>query len=350
MSANRIFTRQQLGLDYRILRVMLVISIFSLGFLSYRILDSKKCIPVNFIIKTITAHTDTMYNVGEVLSLISSANKDETTWDFGDNTAKVTGQYVTHIYKTPGTYKITASTGTACEKIMKIAIATPTTIIESGTNLISGEEIVGPILTITGKDALFTCMVTAKVYEWSITNYPKLTQTGPSAIFQFPTPGKYIVEVTLDNDREKRYTKDINVEAETVKPIATPTDPAELKQLISPKIAPITIPEKLLPSDAVVSGPEKTKTINITDVIFKDYLGKVIDRKMTAADFDTYLCYKGDTKVILNGDLMTFNAMCGEISGKKKSKMILWKKSIKIKTAEMRRDNDGCVNIIEVKY
>jgi PKD domain len=350
MLAKSIFTRQQLGLDYRIWRVMLIISVLSLSFLSYRILDSKKCIPVNFIIKTITAHADSTYNVGEILSLISSANKDETTWDFGDNTGKVTGQYVTHIYKAAGTYKITASTGSTCEKVMKIAIATPTTIIESSTNLISGEEIVGPILTITGKDALFTCMVTAKVYEWSITNYPKLTQTGPSAIFQFPTPGKYIVEVTLDNDREKRYTKDINVEAEAVKPVTTTTDPAELKQLISPKISPMTIPEKLLPAEAVVAAPEKNKTVTITDAIFKDYLGKVIDKKMTAADFDSYLCYKGDTKVILNGDLMTFNAMCGEISGKKKSKMVLWKKSIKIKTAEMRRDTDECVNIIEIKF
>ena len=47
---------------------------------------------------------------------------------------------------------------------------------------------------------------------------------------------------------------------------------------------------------------------------------------------------------------MTFNAMCDEISGKKRRKLIIGKTKIKIQVAEMRRDKDGCVNIIEVKY
>ena len=110
MTSNRIFTRQLMGLDYRVWRVMLIISILSLGLLSYRLIDSKKCIPVNFLIKTITIHADSTYSVGENLSFISSSNKNEITWDFGDNTEKVTGQYVTHAYQNTGSYKIIAST------------------------------------------------------------------------------------------------------------------------------------------------------------------------------------------------------------------------------------------------
>ncbi|MBS1755214.1 MAG: PKD domain-containing protein [Ferruginibacter sp.] len=334
MTGNRIFTKQLMGLDYRVWRTMLIISIISLGLLSYTLIDSKKCEPVNFLIKTIVQHTDGVYNTGETLSFVSSSSKFETTWDFGDNTAKITGQYVTHIYKTAGEYRISASTGTGCETIQGIQVVEPVASAQDDNNVVTGQEIVGPSSTVTGKEEMFTCMVTAKSYDWSISNYPKMNQQGSTAKFQFPTPGKYLVQVTLDSDRTKRYTKEINVEAMPVAPSVTPD---EVKPLIPETVQP-------LPS------PTDSKNIKITDDIFKGYLGKVVDKKMTAADFDNYLCYKGDTKVILNGELMTFNAMCEEISGKKRRKLLIGKKKIKIEMAEMRRDKDGCVNIIEVKY
>ncbi|HQW83556.1 MAG TPA: PKD domain-containing protein [Ferruginibacter sp.] len=334
MTANRIFTKQSMGLDYRVWRVMLIICILSLGLLSYRLIDSKKCQPVNFLIKTIIQHTDSVYTTGETLSFVSSSNKYETTWDFGDNSTKITGQYVTHVYKNAGAYTITASTGTGCETIQNIQVAEPVVAVENDNNVITGQEIVGPASTITGKEEMFTCMVSAKSYEWSISNYPKMNQQGSTAKFQFPTTGKYLVQVTLDGDRTKRYTKEINVEAA---PTAPSIAPDEVKPLIPESIQPLP-------------NPSDSKNIKITDEIFKGYLGKVIDKKMTTADFDNYLCYKGDTKVILNGELMTFNAMCEEISGKKRRKLIIGKTKIKIEMAEMRRDKDGCVNIIEVKY
>lgn len=336
MTSNRIFTRQAMGLDYRVWRVMLIISLLSVGLLSYRLIDSKKCIPISFSIKTISIHTDSTYSIGENLSFISSSNKNEISWDFGDNTEKVTGQYVTHTYQNTGSYKITATTGSSCETIMRIVVKPADVIQKNETNLVTGEEIVGPLLTVAGMEALFNCMVSANSYEWSIPNYPKMIKTGPSVKFAFPTAGKYTVQVTLDNDRTKRYSKEITVEAAPV--VNTPL-PENIKPLL---------PEGIQPLPVLV--PESNKTVKITDEIFIGYLGKVIDKKMTAPDFDDYLCYKGETKVILNGDLMTFNALCEEISGKKRRKMIIGKTKIKIKTAEMRRDKDGCVNIIEVKY
>lgn len=327
MTANRIFTKQLMGLDYRVWRTILIISILSLGLLSYRLIDSKKCTPVSFYIKTINIHTDSIYNTGETLSFISSATYEETTWDFGDNSKKVTGQYVTHTYSNAGSYLITAYTGSTCQNSQQIKVVTPVVVPQNDDAIITGQEIVGPVATITGKEELFTCMVDAKTYEWTISNYPSMTQTGGTAKLRFPTVGKFLVMVTLNGDRTKRYTKEINVEAA----------PAEAKPLIPDSIPP------LLP-------PAENKNIKITDDIFKGYLGKVIDKKMTAADFDNYLCFKGDTKVILNGELMTFNAMCDVISGKKRRKLLIGRTKIKIQMAEMRRGTDGCVNIIEVKY
>lgn len=321
-----------MGLDYRVWRVMLIISVLSLGLLGYRLIDSKKCLPVNFLIKTITVHADSIYLTGETLTFISSANKDEISWDFGDNSEKITGQYVTHSYQNPGSYKITASTGTACETIKTIEVIVPVITAKNDNNIITGEEIVGPASTITGKQELFTCMVTAQTYEWSISNYPKMNQQGSTAKFQFPTTGKYLVQVTLNGDRTKRFTKEINVEAA---PDMSSPIPDDIKPLLPESITPL---------------PEPNKTIKITDAVFASYLEKVIDKKMTAEDFNNYLCYKGETKVIANGDLISFNALCEEISGKKRRKLIIGKTKIKIQTAELRRDKDGCVNIIEVKY
>lgn len=337
MTRNRIFTRQLMGLDYRVWWVMLIVSILSLGLLSYSLLDTKKCIPVNFLIKTITVHTDNTYSTGESLSFISSANKDEIIWDFGDNTEKVTGQYVTHNYQNTGSYKIRASTGTgvACETVQSIEIIQAVANKESADYVVTGEEIVGPASTQTGKPEIFTCMVTAATYEWSISNYPKMNQSGSTAKFQFPTAGKYTVQVTLDNDRTKRYSKEINVQAA---PNVSTSMPENIKPLIPEGVQPLPPP------------PPEKKSVNISNDIFKGYLEKVIDKKMAAADFDNYLCYKGETRATLNGTLMTFNALCEEISGKKRRKLIIGKKRIKIKSAEMLRDKDGCVNIIDVEY
>lgn len=334
MTGERIFTKQLMGLDYRVWKTMLIISILSLGLLSYRLIDKKKCTPVTFLIKTINTHSDSIFNVGETLSFISSVTNEETTWDFGDNSAKITGQYVSHVYTTAGTYKVSASTGTACESIQNINVQEPVAAPQNDNAVVTGQEIVGPISTTVGKEELFTCMVNAKSYEWTISNYPSMTQSGGTAKLRFPTAGKFLVQVTLDGDRTKRYTKEINVDPEPTPPSPGTVD---VKPLIPETVQPLpTIPQN--------------NTVKITDDIFKGYLGKVVDKKMTAADFDNYLCYKGDTKVILNGELMTFNAMCDEISGKKRRKLIIGKTKIKIQTAEMRRDKDGCVNIIEVKY
>ncbi len=331
MTANKIFTRQIMGLDYRVLRVLFVVSILCLGLLGYRLIDINKCIPVNFVIKTIAVHTDSNYSAGESLSFIASTSKNEITWDFGDNSIKVTGQYVTHTFETDGSYKIYASTGTSCLTIKEITIKTAAVIKTKDDTVVMGEEIVGPASTIEGTEVMFYCMVTATAYEWTIVNYPKMTRTGTNAKFSFPGSGKYIVQVTLDHDRTKRYSREVTVEA-------APNDKSPIPDNIKP----------LLP-DNVQTLPDPNKNVKITDAIFLSYLQKVVDKKMAANDFDNYLCYKGETKVISNGELMSFNAFCDEISGKKRRKF-LSKVKIKIKTAEMRRDNEGCVNIIEIKY
>ena len=333
MKSKRIYTRQLFGLDYRVFRVIFAIIILAIGLLSYRLLDKKECSPVFFLIKTITPHTDSTYIAGESLSFIAKAAKTEVTWDFGDNSAKVTGQYVSHKFLSTGTFTVIASTGVSCETFQKIIVKLPSEFTKSNEAVNPGEEIIGPFATSTGIAESFTCMVAANYYEWSIPNYPKMVRTGSTAKFIFPAAGKFLVQVTLDHDRTKRYTKEITVEApQVVKPLV----PENLKPLIPNEVQPLPDP--------------KTFSVKISDAAFTEYLSQVIDKKMAAPDFDRYLCYKGETKVVSNGDVISFNAFCAEISGKKRRKFIIGKTKIKIKSAILRRDSDGCVNIIEVKY
>jgi hypothetical protein len=333
MKARRIFTRQVFGLDYRVFRLILAIAIIAIGLLSYRLLDKKECTPVNFLIKTITLHTDSSYSAGESLSFIATATGNEITWDFGDNSEKITGQYVSHKFLSTGAFIVTANAGISCETVKKIIVKLPSEFNKSNEPVNSGEEIIGPFATSTGIEESFTCMVTATHYEWSIPNYPKMARTGSTAKFKFPAAGKFLVQVTLDHDRTKRYTKEITVET-----------PEVIKPLVPDNIKP------LIPTEVQTLPDPKTFSVKVSDAVFAEYLGQVIDKKMAAPDFDKYLCYKGETKVVSNGDVITFNALCEEISGKKRRKFIIGKTKIKINAAILRRDNEGCVNIIEVKY
>lgn len=334
MKANRIFTRQIFGLDYRVFRSVLVIVILATGLLGYRLLDKKECTPVRFLIKTITPHTDSTFSAGESLSFIAGNADNEITWDFGDNSPKATGQYVSHKYLSTGSFTVTAFSGTSsCETARKIIVKPPSEFNKSTEQVNPGEEIIGPFATSTGIEESFTCMVAAGYYEWSIPNYPKMIRTGSTAKFTFPAAGKFMVQVTLDRDRTKRFTKEITVEAPEVTQSPVPDN---IKPLIPETIQPLPDP--------------KTFSVKISDAVFLEYLSQVVDKKMSAPDFDKYLCYKGETKVVSNGDIVTFNALCEEISGKKRRKFIIGKTKIKINSAVLRRDNDGCVNIIEVKY
>jgi hypothetical protein len=327
MKTYKVYTRRSMGLDLRVWRVMLLLCIASLGLLSYRFIGTKKCTPINFSVKALTEHTDSVFAAGESISFITTSTK-EVNWDYGDNSPDESGQYVTHRFVKPGTYTITAFTSANCETAKRITIATMISR-HSHDEFIPGQEIVGTNTTKPGEEEIYTCMVPAKDYEWSIPNYPKMVRTGSSAKFQFPGPGKYTVQVTLDNDRNKRFSKDVTVEAPVAKPAAS------------------VIPDKIVP--LVPDNLKAPATIKIANDIFASYLAKVIDKKMTVADFDDYLCDKGDTKAFLNGNITTFTAVCEEISGKKKKKLFS-KRSIRITSALMQRDKSGCVTMVTVNY
>ncbi|MBC7889027.1 MAG: PKD domain-containing protein [Ferruginibacter sp.] len=356
MNRNRIHKRKIMGLDKRVWGVMVIAIILPLLLLSYYLVDKKECLPVDFYFKSMSEKTGNEFLPGETIIFKASSKSDDITWDFGDQSPKAYGNYIIHEFHSAGNYAVNASTGSGCEKIKQVTIKKM--VSELGNTLtvgyVAGEEIIGPHSTIAGKEEWFMCMVTASAYAWSVVNYPKMHQTGLSAKFKFPSPGKYNVQVILDNDQSKRYSKEIIVKDETGKP-----EPANTKEVIRQLIpsdfeknpnpggtaeppqnpvqdVPVTAPAKV--------EPPKRKTIFISNETFNSFMESVLNDQKDISDFSQYLFYEGATKVQVKGesDFKTFTWLYQELKGKSKK--------YKLKTVELIRDEHGHVTSIKVEY
>ncbi len=360
MSNNSVYTRRIKGLDRKVWLVMILTIVLSLGLLSYTVFNKKECIPVDFVITVLPGESrDSIYFVGETLFFKSSTLATDISWDFNDGSEQAFGKNVSHKFKTEGDYIITVSTGLGCEAVRRITIKKAIgPEVKPLANYTIGGEIEGPVKIMTGREARFICIVSADSYEWSIENLPLMTRTGPTAKFIFPRPGKYLVQVMLDKDRNKRFGKEIEVEEADI------DDGSKPKRLL-PKDTDVFKPydppqhetrkEELVAKPAadtpVVVAPPANKSIYIADRVFLSYLEKVVNKEMAVADFDKYLCGGGGTPVVVNGDQKspkTFAWLCNELSAKKK-KLVIFSKTIKVESAQLHRIN-GCVTLIDVKY
>ncbi|MEO8961528.1 MAG: PKD domain-containing protein [Ginsengibacter sp.] len=360
MNANRIYTRKTLGLDNMVWIFMILIVIMAVGLLSYRLADRKECVPFTFNIKAISINSGSVFYTDETLSFSASLNAQNIQWNFGDNSNLQTGQYVTHRFKNPGKFFVTASTVPGCETIKEIIVKVPlpAPVVIDSANGDTGEKVIGHTTTFTGTNEVYVCSEIGTSYDWAIVNRPAIRpkSLGSTASFLFTNAGKYTIQVTVDNDRNKRYFKDITVEnVATVKNEV----PDNIKRLIPlPEIQPeppVENTKPVPPAQPQLPVPEapSNKTIALGNVAFRDYLQKVMNNEMNASDFDKYLCGGGSTKVILNGDkndIQTFTSLCKFLKEGKVKKMVFFKKKIKLESVALHRDNEGCVTLIDVKY
>ena len=349
MNSNSIFSKRWMGLDKGVGITMITLMILSAGLLSYRLANNEECKPVSFTIKSMDSR-GVIFTAGELISFNAGSNDPEISWNFGDNSPMTKGGYVTHKYDAGGNYNITAYNNGGCEsnKLITIKKPLPNASTTAGNTTITGEEIVGPSATTAGTEALFSCMVNASNYDWSIVNYPKLTRNGIAAKFSFPHAGKFTVQVTLDNDRSKRYTKEVLVEEAAIvkstvpnqKPV--PLIPADLAVLPMPERKNPEI-EKPAAQENNEPAPTANKKLRLADATFISYLDKVASHEMTLADFDKYLCGGGTTKVVVNGDtkdMKNFSWLVQEVGQRK---------GPKVESASLNRADD-CVTLILVKF
>jgi hypothetical protein len=335
MNSERILTRKTLGLDHRVWRVMLVLFVLATGLYGYTLIDKPKCIPVDFKIKTID--NDSVYFTDEILSFSTLRFEKNITWDFGDNSPAGTGTFVTHRFAAEGKYFIKVTVNSDCQFIKPITVRKA--IVESLTSS-NKEQIDGHPSTFVGASESYTSLLSADTYEWSVENHPEYgLLNGQSATYRFTSPGDFTIQLTLNKDRFKIYRKSVTViENEKPKPVE--------------KIDKLIDYEKLAKLDK--TEPAAKEKVGISELTFAEFLGKVVDGKSFAKDFDDYLCLEGKTPTIINGKAdkqVSFEQACAALNGKKRSKFLgMGKKAIRIKSVRLNRDKSNCITLIEIKY
>lgn len=323
--SNSIYTRNWGGLDRSVWFVFIAFILIPLGLVGYRLLDKPKCSPVSFNYKSISVDTGNVFPAGETIIFQAYSSSTDINWDFGDKQGSANGQFVEHKYLQPGDYFVNASTGFGCDNRKKITITkAPEDPVKS---LGTGNEIKGPTFSITEKENSFSTTLKASAYEWTLVNYPYPAQTGPSAKFVFSEPRAYTIQLMVDNDRNRKYFKQI-----TVKPKPTPVGP----------------------STGGDPKPPVSSTLVVSPETFKSFMQQVVDEKKFVGDFGAYLCSGGATPVIINGknENMNFEQACTELKGKKVRKkiLVLDKRKIVITEVKITRGSGDCVTLLEINY
>lgn len=353
-----IFNRRILGLDTRVWRVMFILVIISIVLLAYRIIDKDECIPFKIEVRR-NSFTDTFYYTGESVRFVASVplekstSAEKMTWDFNDNSVSNSkGPFVAHIFTKEAKYYVTASINPSCEEHVWITVKNkPPEVNDSIVQI--AKEIIGATSTLVGKTEEFMAPAQAdSFYEWVILYHPEIrSQYSERAKFQFASGGNYTIQLTLDHDRIKSYTKRLYVEPPKSKPLPKEIDrliPEKLEEYERKKDSIAILPP---PKDTVANTAPKIKSFTfIPEPLFLDYLKKVAKKEMTMQEFEKYGIF-GNTPVIANGEkgIKSFTWLCSEIIKRKARVAGLFRRDVKIESAKLQRYN-GVVQKIEVKF
>ena len=361
--SNRIFTRKILGLDQRVWLTMGILSILTLGLLSYKLIDKKRCSAFSIKVVSRLNFAGTTHYTGTNIFFEANSSNENVSWTFGDKSRdKRKGLEINHKFMTSGKYYISASINGECETGQFITIEDKPAPSQIKNDTPVTKDIVGPSSTFQGKkEEFFSPALADSFYEWVVLFHPELgTQHEDKAIFRFPNIGKFTIQLTLDHIRIKSYTKEIFVEEQQKKVLKhKEIDEADIEKIIVLKKKE---KEKIVQrppaadSSTVVVTPVEPKIIRIGDKLFKNELQLLVEEKKSEQDFYKYLCSKGSTPVILNSKKdksRTFSQLCKELKGKRgKSWIVLKGGSITIKSVKLTRDevNQDCINLVEVEY
>jgi PKD domain len=298
MNPKSIYERKMKGLDNSVWLFMCIIMLLSASLLTSFLVQRKKCIPFTF---KITPKTDSGYYTEKTLSFSLSTSAKNVTWDFGDGTPEKTGVYVSHQYHKAGKFYVTASIKEGCDEVQEI------TVKKSLLDHSTGNEIEGPVTLSVEKEAEFYCIVYGSSWRWEVMDHPEIKPKSEklgTAKFRFTTGGTYYIQVTLDDDRTKSYTKEIIITDDRVAKRKT-TDINDIKPIFTDQRGPKK-------QDPVQPEEQQKITINqISNRSFRDKLNDVIadDNSSPSLEFFNQFLDKGQetTVKIEGGASMSFN-------------------------------------------
>lgn len=199
-----------------------------------------------------------------------------------------------------------------------------------------------------GSITYFTTPVIAQSYEWKIAEVPEYgVKTEQTVGYSIINPGVYTLQLKLNNDPTKTFTKTIkvmppNVAGDMVPDMDVPK-PVEFETTEKPGAAGDE-------SKPVASGGAVAKPKNILpDDEILSILKLIRDDKKTLADLNESVCDGGNTKVLANDEkVMTLTELEERLKSKK------WKlgKRPKVNSVRTVRDsnNGNCIKVIYVTY
>jgi len=367
MNDYRTFTRRFLGLDIRARRVVIILILLSLIFLSYRLFKGK-CIPFTIEVDK-NSHSDTFFFPGETIRFFSSNLSEDINWNFKDETqGMATGSSVLYAFNKEGVYFVTARINEGCEFGKTIYIKKRPEAGPAVTEK-TADTIVGVASTMVGKAELFISPIVAEAYEWEVLKHPEMdVKIGEKVSYTFDRADTYIIQLTLDRDRAKSFQKRLvvlDVPGKTVLAQDVKALPIEQKieEIHQQAEEPREIEKKLQDSPEAEPAPPTEKVESSAPIIkvvapdvFRGYLQKLVAGEMNENEFYIYLCKRGTTSVVVNGDTRnskTFSKFCQEYKGKTERSLIVGKKGpITIKAVKLIKDlvDTKCINRIEVEY
>ncbi len=346
-----------MGSDSKVWITMLLVVLLCIGWVSYKKISNRPCITYSIYSKGLNSDNKSGYYIGEIIRFTASlANNKNVIWNFGDHSKEERGSLVSHIYADKGKYVITAKLNGECPVTTSVYIRTPEVIhTHSDDTLINPETIItGNVTPEAGEAATYICNVSANSYEWTILNRKEYkSEKNKIAVFKFKTPGSYNLQLKLNNDRGKLYSKTIYVQPAKIAARPLPV-PILIPKRPAPKPEPSTVKKDSVAVPPVSTTPpprpatteiltNKPRTIGLPDEAFKSFLEDVVNGDKDAGFFNKYLNNGGETKVKVNKEkkLISFNQFIQSIKGNKK---------IKIENVKVDRDANKDVLQINVVY
>lgn len=351
-----------MGLDGKVWLVMLLLVITSAGLLGYKIIDNnnKPCNPVEIVINGLSNDDSHIYNIGEPL-LFKAGNSphEKISWDFGDDTKKEEGFTASHIFKEPRIYNVTVIVNGNCESVAILRIKTPMSLTQYTPSPIVTNSIIGADEVNVKEDQKYSAPLDADSYEWNIKDNNNFApRTGKETTFRFKSPGRYTIQLQLNHDPQKTYTKTVDVTDPLSKAknntsfeqpqVLVPDYPVPIKkpeqtpvnqnqQVQNQSAAPPQVTVNPPPTDNPSKKTEEQPVIHkrVSNGTLKDMLEEIVVNSRAPETFNVYLCDEGNTKVVENSQWSTFTQLCNNIRGKK----------VEITSAEQVREGDCIVNL-----
>jgi hypothetical protein len=350
-SGYSILTRKIWGIDVHVWLTMLTIIVISAGILIFKITKNVECKLFDTLVSDDSgSNTNSLYvNENVVFTANVSGNVE---WDFGDG-AKVKGTHVKHVFLNGGKQTITVSSNGRCQQLITLII------FKNAPNPSDQPEanpIWAPEKAVVGKKVTFAYLGDKKptAFEWSIVNLPitpvRYGNHEYRVSYVFPAEGRQTIELRLNNDPARTFTRDITIIPASEKnsndhPYVAPPPPSTRTPDLAtsaPKTGTNSEPVSSAPKTPVhENAPVETKKTEryLSDDVFKQMFEDVAAGKKNAQSFDPYLCNGVVTRVNANDADETLESVC----------IILASGHKKIQSVHAVRSND-CVVLLKIKY